>query len=169
MSQTASCGVSGEARTAATRVTETLATWSPLSALAGTKPNVPAATSAAIPNEIFVLVFIADDLLEPVGLGVPPGTTSYVRRAHCARAASRWLCGAAQIPVSLDFSRRRFGNVRLPHQRIAPMPNTIRLHRVLKAPPDRVYRAFLDAEAMSKWLPPNGFTGKVHQIDARVG
>jgi uncharacterized protein YndB with AHSA1/START domain len=49
------------------------------------------------------------------------------------------------------------------------MPNTIRLHRVLKAPPERVYRAFLDPGAMCKWLPPNGFTGKVHQLDARVG
>jgi uncharacterized protein YndB with AHSA1/START domain len=47
--------------------------------------------------------------------------------------------------------------------------NTVKLHRVLRCPPDRVYRAFLDADAMSKWLPPNGFTGKVHQIDARVG
>jgi uncharacterized protein YndB with AHSA1/START domain len=49
------------------------------------------------------------------------------------------------------------------------MPNTIRLHRVLKAPPDRVYKAFLDPDAMSKWLPPNGFTGKVHEMQARVG
>jgi uncharacterized protein YndB with AHSA1/START domain len=49
------------------------------------------------------------------------------------------------------------------------MPNTIRLHRVLRAPPQRIYRAFLDADAMAKWLPPNGFTGKVHQIDAKVG
>lgn len=48
-------------------------------------------------------------------------------------------------------------------------PNTIRLHRVLRAPPERIYRAFLDAEAMAKWLPPNGFTGKVHHLDARVG
>src|ERR671926_2001703 len=47
--------------------------------------------------------------------------------------------------------------------------NTIRLHRVLRAPPERVYRAFLDADAMAKWLPPNGFTGKVHQLDATVG
>lgn len=47
--------------------------------------------------------------------------------------------------------------------------NTIRLHRVLQAPPDRVYRAFLDANAMVKWLPPNGFTGQVHQLDAKVG
>jgi uncharacterized protein YndB with AHSA1/START domain len=49
------------------------------------------------------------------------------------------------------------------------MPNTIRLHRVLRATPERVYRAFLDPDAMAKWLPPNGFTGKVHQIDAKVG
>jgi uncharacterized protein YndB with AHSA1/START domain len=49
------------------------------------------------------------------------------------------------------------------------MPNTVRLHRVLRAPPERVYRAFLDPDAMVKWLPPNGFTAKVHQMDARVG
>src|SRR3954462_2419947 len=47
--------------------------------------------------------------------------------------------------------------------------NTVRLHRVLRAAPERVYRAFLDAEAMAKWLPPNGFTGKVHHMDAKVG
>jgi uncharacterized protein YndB with AHSA1/START domain len=47
--------------------------------------------------------------------------------------------------------------------------NSIRLHRVLKTSPEKVYKAFLDAEAMAKWLPPNGFTGKVHQMDARVG
>jgi uncharacterized protein YndB with AHSA1/START domain len=47
--------------------------------------------------------------------------------------------------------------------------NTIRLHRVLRATPERVYRAFLDPDATVKWLPPNGFTCKVHQADARVG
>ena len=46
---------------------------------------------------------------------------------------------------------------------------TVRLHRVFRAPPERVYRAFLDADAMAKWLPPYGFTCKVHQMDARVG
>ena len=46
---------------------------------------------------------------------------------------------------------------------------TVRLHRMLRAKPDRIYRAFLDGDAMAKWLPPNGFTGKVHQMDARVG
>jgi uncharacterized protein YndB with AHSA1/START domain len=47
--------------------------------------------------------------------------------------------------------------------------NTVRLHRVLRAKPERVYRAFLDPDAMAKWLPPNGFTGKVHHLDAKVG
>ena len=50
------------------------------------------------------------------------------------------------------------------------MPNnTVRLHRVLRTRPEKIYRAFLDADAMAKWLPPNGFTGKVHELDARVG
>ena len=46
---------------------------------------------------------------------------------------------------------------------------TVRLHRVLRAPPERVYRAFLDGDAMAKWLPPRGFTCKTHHLDARVG
>jgi uncharacterized protein YndB with AHSA1/START domain len=49
------------------------------------------------------------------------------------------------------------------------MPSTVQFHRVLRATPERVYRAFLDADAMVKWLPPNGFTGKVHHMDPRVG
>jgi uncharacterized protein YndB with AHSA1/START domain len=47
--------------------------------------------------------------------------------------------------------------------------NMVRLHRVLRSTPERIYRAFLDAAAMAKWLPPNGFTGKVHHLDAKVG
>ena len=47
--------------------------------------------------------------------------------------------------------------------------NTVHLHLVLKAPPEKVYRAFIDADAMARWLPPNGFTGKVHHMDAKVG
>jgi uncharacterized protein YndB with AHSA1/START domain len=47
--------------------------------------------------------------------------------------------------------------------------HTIRLHRVLRATPERIYRAFLDADAMVKWLPPHGFTGKIHHMDAKVG
>jgi uncharacterized protein YndB with AHSA1/START domain len=49
------------------------------------------------------------------------------------------------------------------------MSNTVQFHRVLRAAPEKVYRAFLDADAMTKWLPPNGFTGKVHHMDAKVG
>jgi uncharacterized protein YndB with AHSA1/START domain len=49
------------------------------------------------------------------------------------------------------------------------MPNTIKLHRVLRAAPEKVYRAFLDPDAMVKWLPPNGFTARMHHIDAKVG
>jgi uncharacterized protein YndB with AHSA1/START domain len=49
------------------------------------------------------------------------------------------------------------------------MPGTVRFHRVLTAPPERVYRAFLDAAAVAKWLPPNGFTCTVHELDAKVG
>ena len=49
------------------------------------------------------------------------------------------------------------------------MPSTVRFHRVLRSTPERVYRAFIDPDAMVKWLPPNGFTGKVHHMDARVG
>ena len=47
--------------------------------------------------------------------------------------------------------------------------NTVTLHRVLRAPPERVYKAFLDGDAMAKWLPPHGFTGKVHHLEAKVG
>jgi uncharacterized protein YndB with AHSA1/START domain len=47
--------------------------------------------------------------------------------------------------------------------------NTVKLHRVFRTTPERVYRAFLDADAMVKWLPPNGFTAKVHHMDAKVG
>ena len=47
--------------------------------------------------------------------------------------------------------------------------NTIRLHRIIRAPAERIYRAFLNGDAMAKWLPPFGFTGRVHEIDAKVG
>jgi uncharacterized protein YndB with AHSA1/START domain len=55
------------------------------------------------------------------------------------------------------------------NQKKENMSNAVRLHRVLRASPEKIYRAFLDADAMAKWLPPNGFTGKVHRVDARVG
>jgi uncharacterized protein YndB with AHSA1/START domain len=50
-----------------------------------------------------------------------------------------------------------------------PMPNTVRLHRVLATKPDKVYRAFIEADALAKWLPPNGFTCTVHQLDGKLG
>ncbi len=49
------------------------------------------------------------------------------------------------------------------------MTNTVRLHRVLRTQPEKIYRAFLDPDAMCKWLPPHGFTGRVHHLDAKVG
>lgn len=49
------------------------------------------------------------------------------------------------------------------------MPNTIRLHRVLRSTPQKIYKAFLDPDALARWLPPNGFTAKVHHMDPRVG
>ena len=49
------------------------------------------------------------------------------------------------------------------------MPNTVRLHRVLATKPNKVYRAFIEADAMAKWLPPNGFSCTVHHLDAKVG
>lgn len=49
------------------------------------------------------------------------------------------------------------------------MPHTVRFQRVFRAPPERVFRAFIDPDAMVKWLPPHGFTGRVHEMDARVG
>jgi uncharacterized protein YndB with AHSA1/START domain len=60
-------------------------------------------------------------------------------------------------PLTADSSRRR------------SMPSTVRFQRVLRTTPERLYRAFIDPDAMAKWLPPNGFTGKVHNMDARVG
>jgi uncharacterized protein YndB with AHSA1/START domain len=50
-----------------------------------------------------------------------------------------------------------------------PPTNTVRFHRVLRTTPEKIYRAFLDPDAMAKWLPPDGFTGKVHQMDAKIG
>ena len=60
-------------------------------------------------------------------------------------------------------------NETLSHEGTMPASRTVKLHRVLTAPPSRIYRAFLDPDAMAKWLPPHGFTGKVHAMDAGVG
>jgi uncharacterized protein YndB with AHSA1/START domain len=68
--------------------------------------------------------------------------------------------------VSPQARRRRRLSAK---ENIIMASNTVRLHRVLRTKPERVYRAFLDAAAMCKWLPPNGFTGTVHELDAKVG
>ena len=57
----------------------------------------------------------------------------------------------------------------MPKETKSPSPNTVRLHRVLRATPEKVYRAFLDANALAKWLPPNGFTCRVDEMNAKVG
>jgi uncharacterized protein YndB with AHSA1/START domain len=55
------------------------------------------------------------------------------------------------------------------HTTTEKLPNALRISRVFKAPPERVYQAYLDPDALAKWIPPNGFTGKVHHLDAKVG
>lgn len=84
------------------------------------------------------------------------------------RADSKWragVCGSPYASHPSSYIQRPFL-----HFQILFMPtNSVRLHRVLRAAPERIYRAFLDADAMAKWLPPYGFTCKVHHMDARVG
>lgn len=72
----------------------------------------------------------------------------------------------AHLPTSLVLCQQDLKSLQRKEQ---IMPNTVRFHRVLRASPDKVYRAFIDPDAMVKWLPPNGFTGRVHQMDAKVG
>src|SRR3569833_1942018 len=68
-----------------------------------------------------------------------------------------------------DLVRRNNENSKDKNIMTTTNTNTVKLHRVLRSTPERIYRAFLDADAMAKWLPPNGFTGKVHHLDAKVG
>src|SRR5262245_7087123 len=68
-----------------------------------------------------------------------------------------------QWPVGTGFTYYRSKGVRL------MIANTVQLHRALRATPDQIYRAFLDADTMARWCPPNGFTAKVHHMDAKVG
>jgi uncharacterized protein YndB with AHSA1/START domain len=84
-----------------------------------------------------------------------------VIRAKPSRQAPPRPCASSTIGVGAAPGARQ-GDKAVP-------TNTIRLHRVLRAPPERIYRAFLDADAMAKWLPPNGYTCKVHHLDAKVG
>jgi len=70
--------------------------------------------------------------------------------------------------VGLAGSRSSLGHEPTIHE-VEPMPSTVRLHRVLTTNPEKVYRAFLEADALAKWLPPNGFACTVHHLDAKVG
>src|SRR5215213_7105986 len=92
-----------------------------------------------------------------------PRTLRCPLRSH--REPSRFT-SSAQSPVVKHFIHRLIirGEIMTTSN-----TNTIRLHRVLRAPADRVYRAFIDASAMAKWLPPNGFTGQVHHLEPTVG
>jgi uncharacterized protein YndB with AHSA1/START domain len=91
----------------------------------------------------------------------PPTERTGKERGHCESLA-RMSIGRSLV--------RRYDEAGHPrHKGDTMAENTVKLHRVLLAPPDRVYRAFLDGDAMSKWLPPYGFTGKVHHIKAEVG
>src|SRR4030095_3381655 len=100
----------------------------------------------------------------------------------CRDMCSRWSNTAApssgarrsSVNQSLEslgcrFGRPPFDFLMKDRGKEPMMENRVQFHRVLRAAPEKVYRAFLDAEAMAKWLPPNGFTGKVHQMDAKVG
>src|SRR5690606_8791254 len=91
-----------------------------------------------------------------------------VGRSGLATAYSLLLRPTCRFSLSSHVLEEDSGFLRQPWSN--PMAtNTVRLHRVLRAPAERVYRAFLDGDAMAKWLPPNGFTCKVHHLDARVG
>ena len=74
---------------------------------------------------------------------------------------------AGSINTSTDQCSTQ--SARTTKEEVIMASNTVRLHRVLRATPDRVYRAFLDPDALVKWIPPHGFTGKVHHLEAKVG
>jgi uncharacterized protein YndB with AHSA1/START domain len=84
-------------------------------------------------------------------------------------AVTRLHDGEMQIRNQLPVAAERNDMSKQEQAEPVAATNTVRLHRVLAAKPERVYRAFLDADALAKWLPPNGFTAKVHQMDAKVG
>jgi uncharacterized protein YndB with AHSA1/START domain len=98
---------------------------------------------------------------------IDPGWNNEVKRP-----VSNHFMISVDLPNPVRLQGKR---LRAPHDpylwkgEIVMGTNTIRLHRVFRATPERIYRAFLDADAMVKWLPPNGFTGKVHHMDAKVG
>ena len=121
----------------------------------------------------------ATSLLATYDLGARPAWFSSVRYADEAKAGAALAAWDAQAAAFRRKTRclsirarlyRRVGRGPSSADRSIPMAgNTVTFHRVLKAPAERVYRAFLDADAMAKWLPPHGFTGKVHSMDPKVG
>jgi uncharacterized protein YndB with AHSA1/START domain len=103
-----------------------------------------------------------------VGHGSREHSPAIVQGAHPFSEPTKLFSG--ECPESVAQFVRRLKTK--PSNLMSTNPSqthTIKLHRVLRATPERVYRAFLDADAMAKWLPPNGFTGKVHHLDAKVG
>src|SRR5581483_6025026 len=93
-----------------------------------------------------------------------PRRSRPVKSRSSSSAPSQEGKGGGLKLMGLNQSNRPHFN-----RRIIMAKNTVRLHRVLRSTPERIYRAFLDPDAMAKWLPPNGFTGKVHHLDAKVG
>src|SRR5687768_13234393 len=95
------------------------------------------------------------------------------RSRHMQRsdAAQPIMYLAFQVAASYTSTHRRIimASTATAPNKPASATGTVRLHRVLRAPAERVYKAFLDPDAMVKWVPPHGFTGKVHSMDARVG
>jgi uncharacterized protein YndB with AHSA1/START domain len=86
------------------------------------------------------------------------------QHASSARTIGRFRPSRNDLQVSAEFLGSFNEEIDMSNA-----TSTIRLHRVLRAPAERVYRAFLEPDAMARWLPPHGFVGKVHQMDARVG
>jgi uncharacterized protein YndB with AHSA1/START domain len=111
--------------------------------------------------------------LEPIDVRTYDSIALTVSKAVCIAAirrleASRPTCGS----LSGARPKRQSKSLETALQVVCKeneMPNTIRLHRVFRTTPEKLYRAFLEPEAMAKWLPPHGFTGKVDRADARVG
>ena len=95
------------------------------------------------------------------------------RSSPCAKTKSlklkSILVGQYRMKPNLVASWKAMGIEIQTERKINMQNNTIRLHRVLRATPEKIYKAFLDPDAMAKWLPPNGFTAKVHKMDAKVG
>ena len=102
----------------------------------------------------------------PIGVEYDPD--EWLTRLRAGAPAQSFCCAGPTNPFHRSVARLRISPIASKGEAIMST-NTVRLHRVLRATPERIYRAFLDADAMAKWLPPNGFTGKVHHLDAKVG